>query len=490
MALLQQHSDAYVQASFKLPSPPPGPPIGILLPKGSALSLDPCFSASGRVSPTLTPTPQPKTVSQAWQADKKLHDRLRICTEPTTAKAEGTSHNHSSSGFLVRQPNSEMWMQAVPMRTGTKPSTSYRVYSNAFREGQRPNGFQGNGHVRPGSPSISSPAQRGRPVLPSPSHPDHERQLSAQMMILDCGAAGAPSLLSSPGAQGSSNLIYILKSLQHQAAQESPREQLALMRMLLTPPNQAPPRQPSSYQPPPWGSPREGAQLDAVKKRCGPAAIDEQWQQGSHRNMTQIPKAPTPPAEAGLLQTRHEEVLQRLKAQAQLRAKTGGANTGNAERMSRIGSVSSEAERQQNGSQTPAFLSKGSPHARALYTSRMDFPSPSEALSGPSLIFNNSATSQNRLKQLKPFNNLHAEQYAADSVRRPGCCTKGGVASNNADIVCAAPARIAVGWPVSRPDLPPQAVPKQKDNPVGQALEPGKEGLERTSWSSRSSTRW
>ena len=39
---------------------------------------------------------------------------------------------------------------------------------------------------------------------------------------------------------------------QHQAARESPREQLALMRMLLTPPNQAPPRQPSPYQPPPW----------------------------------------------------------------------------------------------------------------------------------------------------------------------------------------------------------------------------------------------
>ena len=60
------------------------------------------------------------------------------------------------------------------------------------------------------------------------------------------------------------------------------------------------------------GSPREVAQLYAVEKRCGPAAnpaIDNKWQQGSHSNMTQIPKAPTLPAEAGLLQTRHEVAL-------------------------------------------------------------------------------------------------------------------------------------------------------------------------------------
>ena len=99
--------------------------------------------------------------------------------------------------------------------------------------------------------------------------------------------------------------------------------------------------------------------------------------------------------EPDLAVIRMQEVLQQLEAQAQLRAKTGRVNTSNAERMSRIGSVSSAAERQQNGSRTDAFLSKGSPHARALNTSRIDFPSPSEALSGPSLIFN-SATSQDR----------------------------------------------------------------------------------------------
>ena len=49
---------------------------------------------------------------------------------------------------------------------------------------------------------------------------DQERQLAALMMIQDCAAAGAASLLSS-GPQGSSNLIYILKSLQVRAAQLS-----------------------------------------------------------------------------------------------------------------------------------------------------------------------------------------------------------------------------------------------------------------------------
>ncbi|KAK9904774.1 hypothetical protein WJX75_002265 [Coccomyxa subellipsoidea] len=595
MALLQQHSDASVQASVRQPSLPPGPPDGIQLPKGSALSLDPSFSASGR--------------------------------EPTTAKPEGPSHSQNSSGFLVQQPSSKLWMEAVPMRTGTKASTSYRVYSNAFMEGRRPNGVQGNGHVGPGIPSISSPAQRGRPVLPmrarpstmsepaqmlasrqrsleaSPAGPvaahraqqppqqpqgtpmdvvrlahaaadrvlqrrlseqsrtaggpaemegrqevegrmgsagscdalpvgqplgslrqrsgsfgqaptgpgghsgsgrdldaaavasqlDQERQLAALMMIQDCAAAGAASLLSS-GPQGSSNLIYILKSLQAsrsnpgallaqlQAAQESPRQQLALMRMLresLSLPNQAPPRQPSPDQPPPRGSPREGAQLDAIKKRRGPAAkpaIDDQWQQGSRGDVRQIPKAPTPPAEAGSLRISHEEALQRMEAQAQLRAR---ANAGNAERMSRVGSDSGAAERQQNGSRKKAFLSEGSPHARALDTSRTDSPGPSEALSGPSLIFNDSATSKDRLKRLNPYNGLHAEQYTADSGRRPGCRTKGGVPSNTAETACAAPARTAVGRPVSRPVSPPRAVPKQEDTPVGPALGPGKEGLER-----------
>jgi hypothetical protein len=88
-----------------------------------------------------------------------------------------------------------------------------------------------------------------------------------------------------------------------------------------------------------------------------------------------------------------QEALQRTEAQAQLRAR---ANAGNAERMSRVGSDSGAAERQQNGSRKKAFLSEGSPHARALDTSRTDSPGPSEALSGPSLIFNDSATSKDR----------------------------------------------------------------------------------------------
>ncbi len=46
---------------------------------------------------------------------------------------------------------------------------------------------------------------------------DQERQLAALMMIQDCAGVGAASLLSSAGAQGSSNLIYILKSLQVRA---------------------------------------------------------------------------------------------------------------------------------------------------------------------------------------------------------------------------------------------------------------------------------
>ena len=60
------------------------------------------------------------------------------------------------------------------------------------------------------------------------------------------------------------------------------------------------------------GSPREGAQLDAIKKRRGPAAkpaIDDQWQQGSRGDVRQIPKAPTPPAEAGSLRISHEVAL-------------------------------------------------------------------------------------------------------------------------------------------------------------------------------------
>ena len=262
--------------------------------------------------------------------------------------------------------------------------------------------------------------------------------------------------------------------------------------------------------------------------------------------------------EPDLAVTCTQEALQRLEAQAQVRAKTNRANAGNAKCMSRIGSDSGAAERQQNGSRTKAFLSEGSPHARALDTSRTDSPGPSEALSGPSLIFNDSATSKDRcgwsihnpgvcltnsayqltlcfipqcwlriialygicsrltlrehvveaevsilsfhlypanqpslvisgnfcrvicclarrLKRLNPFNGLHPEQYAAESGRRPGCRTKGGVPSNTAETACAAPARTAVGRPVS----PPRAVPKQEDNPVGPALGPGKEGLER-----------
>ncbi len=90
-----------------------------------------------------------------------------------------------------------------------------------------------------------------------------------------------------------------------------------------------------------------------------------------------------------------QEALQRLEAQADLRGKTGRANTTcNAERMSRIGSDPGAAERQLSSSRMKAFPSEGSPRSRAPNAPRTD--SPSEALSGPSLIFNDSATSEDR----------------------------------------------------------------------------------------------
>ncbi|EIE19066.1 hypothetical protein COCSUDRAFT_59552 [Coccomyxa subellipsoidea C-169] len=604
MALMQHHNEISVHAPVRQQSMSAVPPEGIRLPKGSALSLDP--SVSGRCS-----SPQQQD-SMAGRA----------------GGMEGPSYSQSSSGFLVQQPSSKLWMEAVPMRTGTKASTSYRVYSNAFMEGRRANGAPGAAYARPGIPSISSlPAQRGRPLLPMrersssvsevpqllasrqrsldapPAGPagahrmqpppqgtpldvvrlahaaadrvlqrriaeqskpaegpaevegrlgsagscdtlpaghlgqqlgslrqrsgsfgqgptatggrssavrdldaatvasqlDQERQLAALMMIQDCAAAGAASLLSSAGAQGSSNLIYILKSLQEQsrsnpgallaqlkAAQESPRQQMALMRMLresLHLPAEAAPRQPSPDQPPARESPHDDGPGEAARKRGRPAkpVADDQWQPaGSRREFRRPVIAATLPAEGSVpLRMSHEEALQRLEAQADLRAKAGRAiTTCNTERMSRIGSDPGAAECQLSGSRMKAFSSEGSPRSRAPNAPRTD--SPSEALSGPSLIFNDSATSDDRLKRLNPFIGRSAEQHAPDSGRRPGWRAKGsGVPSSAAETARPAPHR-GPGRPAKRPASPPQPAPKLESPVQPLALAgPAKEGLER-----------
>ncbi|BDA49454.1 hypothetical protein COCOBI_14-0710 [Coccomyxa sp. Obi] len=585
MALLQHPTTgcARVQPSISMPSVQPSLSSalsdGIRLPKGSALSLDPIIPASGRSSP-----PQ----QQGSGAVKK--------------GADGSNSSQSSSGFLVQQPSSKLWMEAVPMRTGTKAGTSYRVYSNAFMEGRRQNGAQGSGgYVRPGIPSITSPAFRGHSSVPprlrtsaaaepaqqlasrmrsvdaalaagaqqqgtpldavrlahaaadrllqqrlaeqarqgdggspaqmegrlpsaascdtllpgqllgsqrdrsgSVSHRglgraatnraadaaaaadaatqlDQERQLAALMMIQDCAAVGAASLLSSAGAQGSSNLIYILKSLQEQSrsnpgallaqlqsAQDSPRQQLALMRMLqdsLQLANQAPHRPPSPDQGP-QGSPRAKSSTEAVRKRQIPTyrtSEDLHFRTGSGRGRSA--EAAASPAETAP-RINHEEALQRLEARAELQTKT----TSNGERMSRFASEPvAAAEREPSGGRMRAFLSAGSPRAAAGVPSATESPDGSDADAGRSLVFKDSPASDDRLNRLNAFK--QAEHYSAESGRRAGWRVKGGAPPD------AAP-RAAAGR-AGRAPSPPEPKPEHEELDEAAKDAPTKEGIER-----------
>lgn len=72
-------------------------------------------------------------------------------------------------------------------RSGTKASTAYRVYSNAFMEGRQQNETKGAGYVRPGIPSITSPAQRGQASLPI-----HARSLDLAQHPVDAGPPALP----------------------------------------------------------------------------------------------------------------------------------------------------------------------------------------------------------------------------------------------------------------------------------------------------------
>ncbi|CAL8464663.1 g4198 [Coccomyxa elongata] len=587
MALLQHPTDgcARVQPSLSMPSGQPSLSSalsdGIRLPKGSALCLDPIISASGRCS------------SHQQQGSGAAKSK----------GADESSSSQNSSGFLVQQPSSKLWMEAVPMRTGTKASTSYRVYSNAFMEGRRQNGGQGSAYMRPGIPSITSPAFQGHSSVPprlrtsaasepaqqlssrvrsvdaaaaarvqrelpqqqgtprdmvrlahaaadhvlqqrlaeqarqgdgggpaqvegrlpsagscetqvagqltgqqlgsqrdrsgsvgqhgrslgtaasknreadAASQLDQERQLAALMMIQDCAAVGAASLLSSAGAQGSSNLIYILKSLQEQSrsnpagllaqlqsSQESPHQQLALMRMLqdsLQLAKQTSHRPPSPDQAP-QGSSRAKGSMDAVHKRQIPTYrtsedLHFRSRSGPGREVAASPAETAP-------RISHEEALQRLEARAELQGKTGSG-----ERMSRFASEPALADERSepSGGRMRAFLSAGSPRVAVAAAPSTESPDGSDADAGRSLVFKESPTSDDRLKRLNPFNRQQAEHYSAESGRRAGWRAKGGVPSD------AAPA--ADG---RAPSLP-EAKPKEEELDEAAEDAPTKEGIER-----------
>ncbi|EIE24212.1 hypothetical protein COCSUDRAFT_41487 [Coccomyxa subellipsoidea C-169] len=432
------------------------------------------------------------------------------------------------TSFLVQQPSSKLWMEAVPMRVGTKATTTYRVYSNAFMEGRQQDSRLGRGNGRSGIPSIQSTsvtlrqpawsrsgalvssgaparqdgARRGAPEAAGPrvgppappqrqasfdlkqtghavaermlqrgyvvrprredlasesqelavsaaSTGEVHRQASASIAASRRRDSGSPAetatkqaatakmdqerqlaaLLSLPDlsnaslaeAQGSSNLIYILKTLQDHggmnpqrllqqlqaAMKESPMQQALLMHMLqesLASPSQpqAPTRQESEYRERDRDRHRREPVPDRHREPDRPAVSPRNADLAASQQRPAAKRISHEEMEASMRRMGSEPEQMRVPSRA-------GPRSGNVSRLGR--DHAPEPDRHSRGPPPQGQLAED--RARVATTARQDQPSTTL----PRLVFKDTTAPSDKQQRMNPFEGLRMQQYKAAAAK-------------------------------------------------------------------------
>ncbi|CAL8462230.1 g1761 [Coccomyxa elongata] len=202
-----------VRASISSPGQQPSwlGGFGGRLTSVSGLSLDSHASGAHR-QPSLT---GPALNSHTFSAQEPPAAASR------SAGPSAAAPQTEKKSFLVQQPSSKLWMEAVPMRVGTKATTTYRVYSNAFMEGrqqqqQQQEGRLGRNTPRLGIPSIQSTSSALRQPSWSRSGAPAPSKLDSAPRRGQLDAAGPRGLPTAPPQRQAS---FDLKQSGHTVAE-------------------------------------------------------------------------------------------------------------------------------------------------------------------------------------------------------------------------------------------------------------------------------